>query len=121
MKFLKQNGGWRLFVGYHEWAGSLRTQGMPIWAVMADGHATKIGTTSKKPEEYNVPPEAVAVVRRYASNSGILTYYVYAVPDGTTYYVEEQFNFSLSELPDELQKPVREFLEKTERLPVIFE
>jgi len=120
VKFITKDGELKLVVGYHEWAGSLRTSGMPIWALFKDGHTKEIGTTGKKPCEYSVPPGTVAVVRRYASNSGILTYYVYAVPDGTTYYVEEQFNFSLSELPDELQKPVREFLEKTEGLPVIF-
>jgi hypothetical protein len=118
VKFVKQEGGWKLLVGFHEWAGSLRTTGMPVWALFKNGKAVQIGTTGKAPEEYAVPEGAIAIIRRYASNSGILTYYVYVVPDGTVYYVEEQFNFSLSELPDELQKPVREFLEKTERLPI---
>jgi len=121
MKFITKDGQLKLVVGYHEWAGSLRTQGMPIWALFKNGKAVQIGTTGKAPEEYTVPKTAIAVIRRYVSNSGILTYHVYSVPSGTEYYVEEQFNFSLSELPDELQKPVMTFLEKTERLPIIFE
>jgi len=120
VKFVEKDGELKLVVGYHEWAGSLRTQNMPIWALFKNGKAVQIGTTSKAPEEYTLPQGAIAVIRRYVSNSGILTYHVYAVPSGTEYFVEEQFNFSLGELPDELQGPVREFLEKTERLPIIF-
>jgi len=120
MKFITKGNELKLIVGFHEWAGSARTTGMPIWAVFKNGKVVQIGTTGKAPEEYTVPKGTVAVIRRYASNSGILTYHVYSVPDGTEYYVEEQFNFSLGELPEELQKPIMTFLEKTERLPVIF-
>jgi len=120
MKFVEKDGELQLLVGYHEWAGSARTTGMPVWALWADGHAQEIGRTGKYPASYAIPTGAVAVVRRYQSNSGLLTYHIYAVPSGTEYYVEEQFNFSIAELPQQLQKPVREFLEKTERIPVIF-
>jgi hypothetical protein len=120
MKFVEKNGELKLMVGYHEWAWSFRTSGMPVWALFPDGHAEEIGGTDKKPTSYTIPAGAVGVVRKYESYSGLLTFHVYSLPDGVEYYVEEQFNFSTANLPEKLREPVTKFL-VSEGLPIFEE
>lgn len=60
-------------VGYHEWAWSIRTSGMPVGAIInsPDGYKEiDIGRTSKKPTAYFVPANAVVVVRYYSIKNG---------------------------------------------------
>ena len=97
---LKEN---KLFVDYHEWAWSMRTQGFPIFAVSQDGKVVQIGTTTKKPKIYKLPENTVAIVRKYVSNSGIETWHIYTIPSLNEFVIGEKNNWDTSKLPENLQ------------------
>lgn len=100
--------GYRLLVGFHEWAWSLRTSGFPIWAVFPDGSIHEIGRTNKHPTAYRLPRETVAVIRRYQSNKGYRTYFVYVIRRNSEeleqFEIDERDNF---EVPEKLPEPVK--------------
>jgi len=80
VKWLKN----KIFVGYHEWARSLRTQGYSVYAITIEkGLVTdhwrfkKIGETQKRPKYYEIPPNTKFVLRVYRSNSGLWYFYLY--------------------------------------------
>jgi hypothetical protein len=97
---LKEN---LLFVDFHEWAWSQRTQGFPIYAVLNNGKAVQIGITVKKPKVYQIPEGTIAVVREYVSNSGLRTLFIYSIPSLQEFTIGDKNNWDVSELPENLQ------------------
>jgi len=105
--------GNKLIVGFHEWAWSLRTQGFPVFAVLEDGQVVKIGVTTKGRETYYLPEGTVAVVRKYYTNRGYLTIFVYLIQDGKVIevIVDEGNDFEqLNQLPPVVQKAVDDMI-----------
>ena len=94
----------KLFVGFHEWAWSRRTEGYGVYAVLKDGGIVKIGTTTKRPMAYQLPPETIAVFRFYESNRGYISLFIYT-PDGKQYTIDQKENFRM---PDELDDKIKE-------------
>lgn len=97
-----------LHVEAHEWAWSRRTQGFPVYALFADGSIREIGSTAKRYATYEVPEGAIGIIRKYVSNQGYRTFYVYTLPGLAEFPVAELFDFRTNVLPNS----VREAFEK---------
>jgi hypothetical protein len=98
--------GNELIVGFHEWASSLRTSGMPIYAILNNGEVKEIGRTEKRVMKYKLPQGIIAIVRRYASFKGYLTYYVYNLNGEVISIIDEKRNYF--EEVGKLQSPLKE-------------
>jgi len=94
----------KLFVGFHEWAWSRRTEGFGVYAILGDGSIVKVGITSKRPVVYDLPDKTVAVFRFYESNRSYVTLYLY-LKDGKQYTIDQKENFRM---PDELDDKIKE-------------
>lgn len=85
----------RFEVGYHEWAWSRRTTGMPVGAIcLEDGQYKEIdiGETSKKPTTYFMPQTAIVVVRYYWSYKGYMTVYFYSLRNAEIVAIVDEKN-----------------------------
>ena len=101
----------KLIVDFHEWAWSLRTQGFPVYAVTKNGEKILIGGTVKKRTVYDLPPDTIAVLRRYYSNAGYLTVFVYLLDDDEIHEIilNEQNNFEgIESLPELVKEAIKE-------------
>ncbi len=79
MKVINQ----KVIVEGHEWARSLRTSGMPVyagWVSQGKLHVVEIGRTQKRPAVYQLPSQAEFVLREYWTNSGWRILYYYPFP-----------------------------------------
>ena len=90
--------GNKIYVGFHEWAWSRRTQGFPIFQVkMQNGSFVfkLIGETQKRATVYTVDPFTDFIVRYYESNSGYVTWHVYFRLNSEVKEIpiSEQYNF----------------------------
>ena len=103
---------YRLLVGAHTWAHSIRTSGFPLLAVMPDGNLIRIGSTAKQPTSYSVPSGALAILRIYRTNSGYVKFYVYTLPDLTTYILSAWDNYEMSQLPAQLRQILRPYIDE---------
>ena len=102
--------GNRLYVGFHEWAWSKRSEGFRVYAVLEDGTVKLIGETTKRPAVYNLPEGTIAVFRHYESNRGYESIYVYT-PDGKSYAIHETENYAIpTELDDRIKKAIKEWI-----------
>jgi len=101
-----------LFVGTHEWAWSIRTQGFPIYAILQDGEVVEIGSTQKRAKIYKLPKDTIAILREYVSNSGRRTLFVYTIPDLQEFAVGDSNNWDTSELPSNLQGIIEGLIQK---------
>ena len=86
--------GDRLYVDFHEFAWSRRTENFGVYAIKSDGTIEKIGTTTKKPVVYHLPPGTEAVFRFYESNRGYVTLHLY-LRDGRQYTIDQKENFRM--------------------------
>ena len=82
---------------------SLRTQGFPVLAVTYNEgrfEMVEIGRTIKAPTTYTIPPNTAVIIRKYVSNKGYRTYYVYRVIDGELITIlDEKNSFEIGEAP----------------------
>ncbi|MEM5867954.1 MAG: hypothetical protein QXG39_08560 [Candidatus Aenigmatarchaeota archaeon] len=101
-------------VGYHEWAWSIRTSGMPITAIIecSDGYKEiDIGRTCKKPTTYFMPTTAVVVVRYYWSYRGYMTVYFYSASSGAEIAIADEKNNYEPEYRDKITAEERKAIE----------
>ena len=101
-----------LFVGTHEWAWSLRTQGFPIFAVKADGKVEEIGTTQKRAKIYKLPKDTIALIREYVSNSGRRTLFIYTIPDLQEFAVGDSNNWDTSGIPRVVKMVLEDMIQR---------
>jgi len=99
-------GSDKLFVGTHEWAWSLRTQGFPIFAISKDGKVRDVGLTEKKARIYKIPEDTIALIRHYVSNSGRRTWFIYTIPDLKEFRVGDGNDWDVSELPNGIKQVI---------------
>jgi len=92
-------GSDKLFVAFHEWAWSLRTQGFSVFAILQDGKVVEIGKTQKRPCVYKLPENTIALIREYTSNSGRRTIFIYTIPDLQEFRVGDSNNWDTSGIP----------------------
>jgi hypothetical protein len=109
---MKMIGSDKLFVGTHEWAWSLRTQGFPIFAILRNGETRTIGTTTKRATIYTLPSGTIAILREYVSNSGRRRWFIYSIPDLKEYEVGDNNDWDVSELPSGLREIIEEMAKK---------
>ena len=101
-----------LFVGYHELAFSLRTEGFPIYAILSK-NVQKIGETTKRPAKYFLPVDTQGIMTEYHSNSGMVYFTVYPVDHGQIgrgIHINEKNNFSLAGISDSLRRVIANWL-----------
>ena len=101
-----------LLVDYHEWAGSRRTSGMPVYAILRSGDWILLGETVKKATSYEFPDDALCVVRVYWSNRGIHYFYIYyPLAENIREYKISESDLAFEDLPEEVRGHVRKFVE----------
>ncbi len=88
----------------------MRTSGLTIFALKGDGSAVLIGSTSKRLKIYEVPADAVAVVRVYTTTLGNHVFYVLPLDSKTEYQVREVCGYDTSHLPQRVREPYKRFL-----------
>ena len=86
----------KLFVGFHKWAWSRRTEGFPVFAVVNNKKFIYIGETQKRATAYELPEGTKFVVRYYESNRGLRYWYIYFLHKGAVkeYELSENWHFS---------------------------
>jgi len=107
---MEMRGG-NVFVGYHEWAWSLRTSGFPVFAITQSG-VVKIGVTCKKPAIYKLPEGTIAIIRQYVSNLGNETWYIYTIPELHEFRVGDKNDWDTSELPSGIKEIVTNMIQQ---------
>jgi hypothetical protein len=105
-----------LRVGFHEWAWSRRTSGMPIYAILSDGKVQKVGETEKRPMRYYLPKETKAIVRVYWTGKGYHTLEVFN-KEGN-WLIDERENFAIPDELKEIQAPLEELINQLRKFYV---
>lgn len=105
--------GKKLYFKFHEAAWSRRTTGFPIWGFDSDGKIVEIGETKKRSFSIQLSDKPVAV-RYYESNRGYITLFVYYVDNGKLkeVIVEEQRDWEIPEMPENVKKLVQRIVDK---------